>query len=93
MRPSEEAKVLAGRAADFAQRVRDLRAALGKVVIGQDTLIFDLLVGVLAGGHVLLEGLPGLGKTRLAHALAAGLGAASCASDCVSMANPALLAA
>ncbi|MFO1054222.1 MAG: AAA family ATPase [Planctomycetota bacterium] len=74
MRPSEEAKVLAGRAADFAQRVRDLRAALGKVVIGQDTLIFDLLVGVLAGGHVLLEGLPGLGKTRLAHALAAGLG-------------------
>ena len=55
-------------------RVAGLRARLRRVVIGQDALIDDLITALLAGGHVLLEGLPGLGKTLLVRTLAQGLG-------------------
>lgn len=55
-------------------RVAGLRAQLRRVVIGQDQLIDDLITALLAGGHVLLEGLPGLGKTLLVRTLAQGLG-------------------
>ncbi|MEY4674384.1 MAG: hypothetical protein RL148_2168 [Planctomycetota bacterium] len=65
---------LKARAAELAARVTALRAELGRMVIGQEVLIRDLLTGVLAGGHVLLEGLPGLGKTLLVRSLARGLG-------------------
>jgi len=55
-------------------RVDELRAALNRQVLGQEALVDDLLVAILAGGHVLLEGLPGLGKTLLVRALGRGLG-------------------
>lgn len=55
-------------------KVGGLREQLRRVVIGQDALIDDLLTALLAGGHVLLEGLPGLGKTLLVRSLAQGLG-------------------
>lgn len=55
-------------------KVGGLREQLRRVVIGQDVLIDDLLTALLAGGHVLLEGLPGLGKTLLVRSLAQGLG-------------------
>jgi MoxR-like ATPase len=51
-----------------------LRAALGAAIVGQEALIDELLTAVLAGGHVLIEGLPGLGKTHLVKGLAAALG-------------------
>jgi MoxR-like ATPase len=51
-----------------------LKRALNGVIVGQEKLIDDLLIAVFAGGHVLLEGLPGLGKTHLVKALAAGMG-------------------
>jgi len=47
-----------------------LRSAIGRVVIGQQALIDRLLIGLLAGGHLLLEGVPGLAKTTLAKAVA-----------------------
>jgi MoxR-like ATPase len=47
-----------------------LRAEIGKVIIGQHTVIEELLTGFVAGGHCLLEGLPGLGKTLLIRTLA-----------------------
>ena len=56
------------------ERIAGLRAQLRRVVIGQDQLIDDLITALLAGGHVLLEGLPGLGKTLLVRTLAQGLG-------------------
>jgi MoxR-like ATPase len=40
-----------------------LSQTLGKVIIGQPTLIEQLLVALLSGGHVIIEGVPGTGKT------------------------------
>jgi MoxR-like ATPase len=47
-----------------------LRKALGRVILGKAEVIELLLVGVLGGGHVLVEDVPGVGKTTLAKALA-----------------------
>lgn len=52
---------------NFVQR---LRQELQKAVIGQDVVIEQVVIALLAGGHVLLEGVPGLGKTLLVRALA-----------------------
>jgi MoxR-like ATPase len=62
------------RATDLLARLDSLRQQLRRHVIGQEVLIEDLLVAILAGGHVLLEGLPGLGKTLLVRSLGRGLG-------------------
>ncbi len=56
----------------FATRVRD---EVGRVVVGQAGLVERLLVGLVAGGHVLLEGVPGLAKTLAVSSLAGALGA------------------
>ena len=53
-----------------SQQAQSLRAELRKAVIGQDQVIDDVLTALIAGGHVLLEGVPGLGKTLLVRALA-----------------------
>lgn len=57
-----------------SQRLQAVRAALGSVLIGQQAVIDDVLCALLAGGHVLIEGVPGLGKTLLVRALAACFG-------------------
>ena len=62
------------RARALIAKVEELRKQLQQQVIGQEQLVDDLLVAMLAGGHVLLEGLPGLGKTLLVKSLARGLG-------------------
>src|SRR5262245_1087443 len=51
-----------------------LRSALGSVLLGQDALLDLVVVALAARGHVLLEGLPGLGKTELVKGLAGLLG-------------------
>lgn len=60
--------------------VRDLRAGLGplygqleRVIVGQRAMVDRLLVGLLTGGHILLEGVPGLAKTLAVRTLAQGL--------------------
>ncbi|ROM52685.1 AAA family ATPase [Pseudomonas poae] len=53
-----------------SQQAQALRVELRKAVIGQDQIIDDVLTALIAGGHVLLEGVPGLGKTLLVRALA-----------------------
>src|ERR1043166_8129955 len=55
-------------------RLQKLRATLNTVLFGQEALIDHVLAGVLARGHLLLEGLPGLGKTELVKGLAHALG-------------------
>jgi MoxR-like ATPase len=69
-----QSRAVEARARELAGRVAELRRQIGQRILGQERLIEDLTVGVLAGGHVLLEGMPGLGKTQLVHALAEGLG-------------------
>jgi MoxR-like ATPase len=54
----------------FAEPFARLRDAIARVVLGQEALVEDLLVAALARGHVLIEGAPGLGKTRLVRAFA-----------------------
>ncbi|MBN8800479.1 MAG: MoxR family ATPase [Stenotrophomonas acidaminiphila] len=54
-------------------RLGDLRAALAQAVVGQQEVVEQLLIGLLAGGHCLLEGAPGLGKTLLVRSLGQAL--------------------
>ena len=56
------------------QLAQALRQELQRAVLGQDAVIDDLLTALLAGGHVLVEGVPGLGKTLLVRALASCFG-------------------
>ncbi|HYG59281.1 MAG TPA: MoxR family ATPase [Symbiobacteriaceae bacterium] len=51
-----------------------IQSELRKVIVGQDQVMEQLLVALLAGGHVLLEGVPGLAKTLLARSLGQALG-------------------
>src|SRR2546423_1735457 len=55
--------------ADFQR----LRREIGKVIVGQDDIVEGTLTALIAGGHVLLEGVPGLGKTLLVRTLADAL--------------------
>jgi MoxR-like ATPase len=53
----------------FRQAHAALRAELGKVIVGQDAVVEGTLIALFGGGHVLLEGVPGLGKTLLVRTL------------------------
>ena len=53
-----------------------IRAEVGKAFIGQEDVLDAVMIALLAGGHVLLEGVPGLGKTLLVRALSQALGCA-----------------
>ncbi|QSQ30537.1 AAA family ATPase [Xanthomonas translucens] len=55
------------------ERVEAIRAAVGQAFIGQPEVLEQILIALLAGGHVLIEGVPGLGKTLLVRALAQAL--------------------
>jgi MoxR-like ATPase len=56
--------------ADFTSDLRRLREEIGKMMVGQDEIIEGVLMCLLGGGHALLEGVPGLGKTMLVRTLA-----------------------
>ena len=58
------------RVAEKSEMVHRLNSELGKAIIGQEEMISRLLIGLLTGGHVLLEGVPGLAKTTAINALA-----------------------
>ncbi|WP_441295251.1 AAA family ATPase [Massilia mucilaginosa] len=56
--------------ADLTAKIGALKASMSSVIIGQDAVIESLVICLLAGGHALVEGVPGLGKTLLVKSLA-----------------------
>ena len=65
--PSNEDAAIVARLREARRRVRE---EMAKVIVGQDAIIEHMLVGLLCRGHVLLLGVPGLGKTLMARTLA-----------------------
>ena len=64
---------LRGRVADLTPLLAGLREEVGKVIVGQRYMVDRLLIALLADGHVLLEGVPGLAKTTAVKTLARAL--------------------
>lgn len=58
---------------DRLDQLGRLRHAIGQAIVGQEQVVEQLLVGLLAGGHCLIEGVPGLGKTLLVRTLGQAL--------------------
>ena len=54
--------------------IESLRQEVGKVLVGQEKLVDNMLIALIAGGHILLEGVPGLAKTTAVKTLAGALG-------------------
>lgn len=53
----------------FREMTRRIEAEVGKVIVGQQDVMRNILISIIAGGHVLLEGVPGLGKTVMVRTL------------------------
>ena len=58
---------------DFRKDFHKLRSEISRVIVGQTEILDDTLISLIAGGHVLLEGVPGLGKTLTVRTLADAL--------------------
>jgi len=56
--------------ATASEKINAIRQHIGKILVGQDEVVDQVLIALLSGGHVLIEGVPGLGKTLLVRALA-----------------------
>jgi len=68
-----EIREIEQRIADASHWVEPLKREIGRVIVGQQGLIEGLLIGLLTGGHVLLEGVPGLAKTLALKTLAGSI--------------------
>ena len=56
------------------QKIQAVRTEIARAFVGQDAVVDDIIVALLASGHVLLEGVPGLGKTLLVKAMSRAIG-------------------
>ena len=61
------------RVARFKTDLGRLKSEVGKVIVGQPEVVESVIIGLVVGGHILLEGVPGLGKTSLVRALASAV--------------------
>ena len=55
-------------------KINEIKNEIKKIIVGQEDLVDSLLVGLIANGHILVEGVPGLAKTTAINALASALG-------------------
>lgn len=67
---SQEIEVLTNKSKNHSVRIQELQKEISKIIVGQDKIIEKLIIALLSGGHVLLEGVPGLAKTLLVQTLA-----------------------
>ena len=74
-RQNDEAII--GEVEALSARIADIRAEIGRVIFGQQEVVDQTLITLLSGGHVLLVGVPGLGKTKLVETLGTVLGLAT----------------
>jgi MoxR-like ATPase len=71
--PSEQLQVIAGEIKTEGLKYDLLRKEIGKVIVGQENMVRSLLIALLADGHVLLEGVPGLAKTLAIRTLSSAV--------------------
>ena len=62
---SNVAEQMQQQADEFRQRYETVRDEIGKMIVGHDEIVHGVLTSMFVGGHCLLEGVPGLGKTML----------------------------
>lgn len=67
---SNVAESMQQQAEEFRNRYRAVREQIGRVIVGHDDIVHGVLTAMFVGGHCLLEGVPGLGKTMLVRTLA-----------------------
>jgi MoxR-like ATPase len=72
---SQTTKVQSAASGSAREAILDLKARMGQSIIGQEAMVERLLLGLIANGHLLVEGLPGLAKTRAIKSLAKNLDA------------------
>lgn len=75
--PTDASPALPAAVEALCQRIAAVRAEVGRAIWGQPEVVEQALITLLAGGHALLVGVPGLGKSRLVETLATVLGLAS----------------
>jgi MoxR-like ATPase len=68
-----ENRDLERKVSDAKKLLNDVKMEIAKKIVGQDSMIDGLLMGMLAGGHVLVEGVPGLAKTLAVRTLSEAL--------------------
>ena len=66
---SSTVETMQAQAEEFRDRYQAVKEMIGKVIVGHDDIVHGVLTAMLCGGHVLLEGVPGLGKTMLVRTL------------------------
>ncbi len=55
--------------AQFSATIQNIKSELRRDIVGQDDIVDNVIIAIIAGGNVLLEGIPGVGKTRLVRSL------------------------
>ena len=56
------------------EKILKLKKEIGKVIVGKEEVVEKVLMAIIAGGHILLEDIPGVGKTTLALAFSKAMG-------------------
>ncbi len=67
---STTVETMQGQAEEFRDRYNAIREMIGRMIVGHEDIVHGVLTAILCGGHCLLEGVPGLGKTMLVRTLA-----------------------